>query len=116
MWQILVAPGLKLINSVRQRFWATFEGQEITKVINVTPVVFGVKPGEPDGRFLPTVAAANGSGAVNDMQLLPDGKILIAGNFDSVNGLRTVRNIARLNSDGTCGRFHFPRVPDLMVR
>ena len=37
---------------------------------------------------------------INDVLLLPNGKIIIAGLFQTINGL-PVRRIARLNSDGT---------------
>jgi uncharacterized delta-60 repeat protein len=41
-----------------------------------------------------------GNGYINKIQQLSDGKILIAGAFDSVNGI-TRRGIARLNADGS---------------
>ncbi len=40
------------------------------------------------------------NGAVNQLVELPDGKLLIAGNFNAVDG-RTRPRIARLNADGT---------------
>jgi uncharacterized delta-60 repeat protein len=46
--------------------------------------------------FHPNVAG----GVVNDMAVLPDGKIIIVGSFTSVGGLPRSR-IARLNADGT---------------
>src|SRR5215204_3175493 len=42
----------------------------------------------------------NAGGTVSDMKVLPDGKILICGQFATIGG-QNRRAIARLNSDGT---------------
>jgi uncharacterized delta-60 repeat protein len=49
----------------------------------------------PDNSFTPTI-----NGAVNFVEILSDGKILIAGEFTIVNGV-TRYKIARLNADGS---------------
>ncbi len=54
--------------------------------------------GSVDSTFNPGGAGANSD--ISDVELLPDGKILIGGSFDSYNGI-TKRRFARLNSDGT---------------
>ena len=57
-----------------------------------------VAPGFVDGSFDPVIGAT--SGQIVDNFIQPDGKILIAGAFSTVNG--TNKNaIARFNSDGT---------------
>ena len=48
-----------------------------------------------DDTFAPQV-----NGSVNRLEILPNGKIMIVGDFTTVNGVTRVR-IARLNSDGT---------------
>ena len=54
----------------------------------------------PDGRVDPSFETGTGPNRqVNDFVLLPDGKIIIAGNFDIVDGT-FIRALARLNSDG----------------
>ncbi|HVE57937.1 MAG TPA: delta-60 repeat domain-containing protein, partial [Pyrinomonadaceae bacterium] len=55
-----------------------------------------------DGDLDPTFNASvtESSGYVDDSIVQPDGKIVIAGSFQRVNGTR-VGNIARLNADGT---------------
>jgi uncharacterized delta-60 repeat protein len=53
---------------------------------------------------LMTHSTQDGSGPnspVNDIKVLPDGKILIVGTFTGYNGGQTRRGIARLNADGT---------------
>ena len=55
--------------------------------------------GSSDTNFHCTVATT-GSPGISSIRLLNDGKILIGGNFLSINGY-TRYNIARLNSDGT---------------
>lgn len=72
--------------------------------VNSTPVN-GIARLNPDGTldttFNPGGAGVGGSSPlINDMIQLPDGKILIAGIFDSYNGV-TQRRFARLNADGT---------------
>ena len=51
-----------------------------------------------DNSFNPGGNAANA--AVNAVAVLPDGKIMIGGNFTSFNGI-LINHIARLNGDGT---------------
>ncbi|MCW5959049.1 MAG: VCBS repeat-containing protein [Pyrinomonadaceae bacterium] len=53
-----------------------------------------------DGAFDPGFAAINTSSTVLDLQLLSSGKILIAGNFNMVNGF-SLRGLFRINPDGT---------------
>ena len=48
-----------------------------------------------DASFAPQI-----NGGVGYMQILPDQKILIAGGFTTING-QTIRNLARLNQDGS---------------
>ena len=43
----------------------------------------------------------SGNGNVYTFTLLPDGKILVGGDFTAFNGTNNVNRIARLNSDGT---------------
>ncbi len=54
--------------------------------------------GSLDGSFLNGMSGAGG--AVNDIALQPDGKILIGGSFYAVNGVSR-GGIARLNADGS---------------
>ncbi|GAB3827772.1 hypothetical protein GCM10028821_12050 [Hymenobacter jeollabukensis] len=53
--------------------------------------------GTYDTSFQPTLLT---TGAIYSTVLQPDGRILIGGEFDEINGTR-VRNLARLNADGT---------------
>ncbi len=56
--------------------------------------------GDLDAAFNPVLTRAGNAGAAQAIIALPDGKILIGGFFDTVNG--TARNsIVRLNADGT---------------
>jgi uncharacterized delta-60 repeat protein len=59
--------------------------------------------GTLDSSFLNSMAGANG--VVNTVGLQTDGKILIGGDFNSVNG-QTRNRIARLNSNGTLDSFN----------
>ena len=54
--------------------------------------------GSLDNAFNPPGGA---NGAINDMQLLADGKIMIAGAFTEVNGAANQHRVARLNADGS---------------
>jgi uncharacterized delta-60 repeat protein len=64
--------------------------------------VGGIARINPDGSFDSTFnpGGAGANAPITDMELLPDGKILIGGSFDTYNGV-TRRKVARLNSDGT---------------
>jgi uncharacterized delta-60 repeat protein len=53
--------------------------------------------GAVDSQYVPTASAA---GSVHKIKLLSDGKILIAGSFEYVNGVRRSA-VARLNPDGS---------------
>ncbi len=53
-----------------------------------------------DGTFDPSFSTISTSSSVLDMQLLASGKMLIAGNFNTVNGFN-LRGLFRINSDGT---------------
>lgn len=58
----------------------------------------------PDGTIDPTFniggLGVNGNGKIEEVKLLPDGKILVAGNFSSYNGI-PISGIARINPDGS---------------
>jgi uncharacterized delta-60 repeat protein len=41
------------------------------------------------------------NGNINDLALQPDGKIVVVGEFDALNGSSSIVRIGRLNSDGT---------------
>lgn len=64
----------------------------------------GVKRLYPDGTLDPTFAVSFGSfggaGAVEAISLQSDGKVLVRGTFDSVNGVAR-RTVVRLNADGS---------------
>jgi uncharacterized delta-60 repeat protein len=63
--------------------------------------VYNVARLDANGNLDPSFNPGTGpSSAVNTLALQPDGKVLIAGTFNSVNGVPTSR-IARLNSDGS---------------
>jgi uncharacterized delta-60 repeat protein len=63
--------------------------------------------GGRDTAFLPDTGPA---GQVDDLQIQPDGKILIAGPFNLVNGAPRT-NIARLNTDGSLDTTFVPALP-----
>jgi uncharacterized delta-60 repeat protein len=79
---------------------ASYGGHESSASLNVLPTAFGVKPGEPDKRFLPEFSNNGAQGVVSDLELLADGKVLVAGEFSHINGV-PVRNIARFLPDGS---------------
>lgn len=79
---------------------AGYDGHEASTSLSVLPTAFGVKPGEPDKRFLPAFSNDAVAGVVADFEFLSNGKILVVGEFAELNGSQ-VRNIARLNPDGT---------------
>jgi len=55
----------------------------------------------PDGQIDPTFNTGSGfAGAVNDLRMQPDGKVLVGGSFTQFNGTAAFRLI-RLNSDGS---------------
>jgi uncharacterized delta-60 repeat protein len=56
--------------------------------------------GQMADEFNPNVTNQNTNSAVSVIQPLPDGKIIIGGNFTSVGG-QTRNHLARLNADGT---------------
>jgi uncharacterized delta-60 repeat protein len=60
----------------------------------------GVRRFNADGTFDPSFSTISTSSTVLDMQLLPDGKTLIAGNFNTVNGFN-LRGLFRINTDGS---------------
>jgi uncharacterized delta-60 repeat protein len=66
--------------------------------------------GSLDVNFNPQFTGDIYNGAVNSVQVLPDGKILVAGYFTSVNGVPR-NGFARLNSDGTLDASFNPSVP-----
>jgi len=58
--------------------------------------------GSIDTTFNPVsiMQTSNSNGVIYDIEVQADGKIIIGGNFNSVNG-RTLRGLARLQSDGS---------------
>jgi uncharacterized delta-60 repeat protein len=67
--------------------------------------------GSVDAAFAPNVRSetlAWGSGDVNAVALLPDGKVMVGGDFDVVNGAPR-KCIARLNADGSLDAEFDPR-------
>lgn len=50
------------------------------------------------------------TGIINDIELQADGKIIIGGKFDTIDG-RVIRGLARLNSDGSLDETFNPVVP-----
>jgi uncharacterized delta-60 repeat protein len=69
--------------------------------VNSTPVggIARLNPDGIDSTFNPGGAGANNAG-ISDMELLPDGKILIGGSFTNVGGPPRER-LARLNPNGS---------------
>ena len=57
-----------------------------------------------DGTLDPEFVPPPIDGAVRAMLLLPEGKVLVAGDFDSVDGDPAFHQIARLRSDGSLDR------------
>ncbi|WP_348811894.1 T9SS sorting signal type C domain-containing protein [Flavobacterium maritimum] len=56
----------------------------------------------PDGNLDTTFVAGSGaSGRVEEVQIQSDGKIIVAGSFDSFNGFPNSGKIVRLNTDGS---------------
>ena len=60
-----------------------------------------------DGTFDPGFSTIATSSSVLDMQLLADGKILVAGNFNTVNGFN-LRALFRINPDGSVDTTYNP--------
>lgn len=56
--------------------------------------------GSLDGAFRPVISKQDSYIQVNEVVVQPDGRILVAGRFDSVNGYRRY-GLARLNADGS---------------
>lgn len=54
----------------------------------------------PDGNIDDSFSAVQASNPINDIEIQSDGKILICGNFYSINGA-TRNSVARFNSNGT---------------
>ena len=55
-----------------------------------------------DGTLDPTFPIVNrGGGSVSVISIQSDGKILIGGGFDTINGVTGLKGLARLNTDGT---------------
>ena len=70
----------------------SYNGTSINRIVRLNA------DGTMDATFTPGSGAANN---VNSIAVLPDGKILIGGEFTSYNGTSNINRIARLNSDGT---------------
>jgi uncharacterized delta-60 repeat protein len=74
------------------RFFLTF----FALALAAAPVLAGV-----DYKIDPTFSPALGDGVVKTVVVRSDGKILVGGDFRSVNGVDGVYYLARLNADGT---------------
>jgi uncharacterized delta-60 repeat protein len=72
--------------------FTTFDGVACSRIIRLN------EDGSRDSSFGGT---GFGSGWVNTVGLLPDGKIIAAGNFSQYNGQSGVHSIVRINPDGT---------------
>jgi len=72
----------------------SYDGVNINKLIRING------DGTLDTTFTPQFGKIQGTPYVKFVKVLSDGKILVAGAFDSINETE-VHNIARLNSDGT---------------
>jgi len=73
-------------------WFAKYQGVDRTGVVKLSP------DGNLDSSFVPPTLAS--SNVVNSLAVQPDGKVLVAGSFSSVNG-NTVRGLVRLDRDGT---------------
>ena len=75
-----------------------------SKIISVSLVVLfclSCNKSKPSGNFDPSFGSGTGAnGIINAMVIQSDGKIIVAGNFTTFNGVSR-ENIARLNSDGS---------------
>lgn len=78
--KVLVGGGFTMVNGVARSYIARLNSD-----------------GSVDSSFAPTSGA---NGAVHDIAVQPDGKVLIGGDFTAVNGTARFR-LARLNSDGS---------------
>lgn len=67
--------------------------------------------GSLDNTFNPVniMQSVNSTGTINDLELQADGKIIIGGRFSTVED-RTIRGVARLNSDGSLDDIFNPKV------
>lgn len=67
-----------------------------------SPILKLNSDGSIDNTFNATsiMQTTNSSGVINDIEVQADGKVIIGGNFNTVNG-RTLRGLARLNTDGS---------------
>ena len=72
--------------------FTSFNGQSVGRIIKLNP------DGSTDTSFNNSQIGANN--IINDIELLPDGKMYIAGLFGGFNG-NIARKIARLNTDGS---------------
>ena len=75
---------------------------QLLLMITIAFLIFGKSYGQADGTL--DTSFNPGTGADNNVWqniALPDGKILIAGGYNSYNGNSNVERIMRLNSDGT---------------
>ncbi len=91
-------------NIIAGGFITAYNGTERSNLIRLFP------NGSLDPNFNPTVSGTIASGSVNSTAIQSDGKILIAGFFDTVNGVAR-DGLARLNSDGTLDTAFAPIVP-----
>lgn len=72
--------------------FTSFNGQSVGRIVKLNP------DGSTDTSFNNSQIGANN--IINDIELLPDGKMYIAGLFGGFNG-NIARKIARLNTDGS---------------
>lgn len=74
--------------------WSSLNGNPSQSIAMINP------DGSLDSSFVAQVRSASGAAVIFDFLQAPYGKIIIAGKFDSVGGHK-VKNLARLNADGS---------------
>lgn len=79
---------------------ASYQGMSAQAILTAQSVAFGIKPGNPDSRFLPDFANGGDYGDVSAFAVQADGKVIVGGQFTSINGIAK-QNLARLNEDGS---------------
>jgi len=70
--------------------------------------------GSQDESFDPDVRSGTGPGGITPIAVQNDGKILVGGFFDKING-QNVQNMARLNPNGSLDSTFKPNVNNLVV-
>ncbi|MGV6830105.1 MAG: T9SS type A sorting domain-containing protein [bacterium] len=79
-----------------------------------SPILKLNSDGSIDNTFNATsiMQTTNSNGIINDIEVQADGKVIIGGDFNTVNG-RTLRGLARLNTDGSLDESFNPEDTDL---